>query len=527
MKCKECGAHLPYGAYGQIRCEFCDTPNYVPVPGEKEETKKKPVKKEKIQKESSSKRVLVGLGTLVITVFVLLFLYAVFLGITENGPPTTPQAPTTTAPRITTSASIITTTAPVKDEVKEYFDKGVAFRKGEDYSQAIIYLNKVIELDPNHADAYYNRGLAYRELGEHEKAISDYTKAIELDQNNAWVYNNRGYSYHVLKDYSKAISDYSKFIELEPNDAMAYHNRGLAYESLGETDKALSDAEMAASLDPTTYTPPPPITSAPTLINLDPKTNVLALDDLGPGYEISSIDTSDEVDYQIFTVVYSDVSRATVLASGVGIYDSIDGAKKSFDEPGEGIELKGQSFGDEVKYFKDTDEGMVTLTGGFRKNNILVVLVIVKSDQTSITLAELYPYLKIMERRITSDEEIVPPTTPPPTTQAPSMPSVRAAWESNPYSYTSSEVTYEIIIEVYNDGNADTKDLEIWAGLATAEEDTVWDQDWISVSDIKGGNYRRKTVYLTAPLDKATRIEINVYGSNFETIESKSAWFDT
>ncbi|MFQ5976163.1 MAG: YIP1 family protein, partial [Candidatus Hydrothermarchaeales archaeon] len=35
MKCKECGAHLPYGAYGQIKCEFCNTPNYIPVPNEK------------------------------------------------------------------------------------------------------------------------------------------------------------------------------------------------------------------------------------------------------------------------------------------------------------------------------------------------------------------------------------------------------------------------------------------------------------------------------------------------------------
>jgi len=37
MKCKDCGAHLPYGAYGNIKCEYCGAPNYVPIPGEKEE----------------------------------------------------------------------------------------------------------------------------------------------------------------------------------------------------------------------------------------------------------------------------------------------------------------------------------------------------------------------------------------------------------------------------------------------------------------------------------------------------------
>ena len=37
MKCKDCGAHLPYGAYGSIKCEYCGAPNYVPIPGEKVE----------------------------------------------------------------------------------------------------------------------------------------------------------------------------------------------------------------------------------------------------------------------------------------------------------------------------------------------------------------------------------------------------------------------------------------------------------------------------------------------------------
>jgi len=33
MKCESCGADLPYGAYGNIKCEFCNAPNYVHVPG--------------------------------------------------------------------------------------------------------------------------------------------------------------------------------------------------------------------------------------------------------------------------------------------------------------------------------------------------------------------------------------------------------------------------------------------------------------------------------------------------------------
>ncbi len=35
MKCKECGGHLPFGSFGYVKCEFCNVPNYVPIPGEK------------------------------------------------------------------------------------------------------------------------------------------------------------------------------------------------------------------------------------------------------------------------------------------------------------------------------------------------------------------------------------------------------------------------------------------------------------------------------------------------------------
>ncbi len=32
MKCKECGGELPYDTYGRIKCDFCNTQNYVPIP---------------------------------------------------------------------------------------------------------------------------------------------------------------------------------------------------------------------------------------------------------------------------------------------------------------------------------------------------------------------------------------------------------------------------------------------------------------------------------------------------------------
>ena len=49
----------------------------------------------------------------------------------------------------------------------------------------------------------------------------DAWKVIELDPENANAYINRGFSKHNLEDYKGAIEDYTKAIELDPNDALA------------------------------------------------------------------------------------------------------------------------------------------------------------------------------------------------------------------------------------------------------------------------------------------------------------------
>jgi len=57
---------------------------------------------------------------------------------------------------------------------------GLALVLDGEYEEAIVELNKAIELNPEYADAYYNRGIAFDKSGEVAQAISDYEKCIEL-----------------------------------------------------------------------------------------------------------------------------------------------------------------------------------------------------------------------------------------------------------------------------------------------------------------------------------------------------------
>ena len=61
--------------------------------------------------------------------------------------------------------------------------RGVAKGRLNDYSDAIIDLNKAIEINPRYAEAYNDRGVAKRGLKDYDSAIADFDKAIEINPN--------------------------------------------------------------------------------------------------------------------------------------------------------------------------------------------------------------------------------------------------------------------------------------------------------------------------------------------------------
>ena len=50
----------------------------------------------------------------------------------------------------------------------------------EKYAEAIVHYTKVIEYDPNFAEAYFKRGSAYQKIGKENLAKLDFEKAESL-----------------------------------------------------------------------------------------------------------------------------------------------------------------------------------------------------------------------------------------------------------------------------------------------------------------------------------------------------------
>ena len=131
-----------------------------------------------------------------------------------------------------------------------YFNEGINALNILNYSDAIYYFTKHLEINIDDYEAYFYRGGVYRALNDNERALADFTKAIELKPDYYAAYCGCGYSNYFLKEYQKAIEDFTKVIELnkyelEPWYSSAHNGRGFVYFDLKEYDKAIEDFTKA------------------------------------------------------------------------------------------------------------------------------------------------------------------------------------------------------------------------------------------------------------------------------------------
>lgn len=107
-----------------------------------------------------------------------------------------------------------------------------------DHNASIQNSLKIIELDPNYADAYRSLGISYLKLGRHGEAIENLQKAVELSGRAAFVLSDLGYGYGVS---GKRMEAYAVAKELEEKyarrEASGQFIAGV-YAGLGENDKA-------------------------------------------------------------------------------------------------------------------------------------------------------------------------------------------------------------------------------------------------------------------------------------------------
>ncbi len=167
-------------------------------------------------------------------------------------------------------------------EALQAYSASLKIRREKGDSEAIPFLKRAIELDPNFALAYAALGIAYNNLsqaslaseyvkkayelrerasdreslristmyfdlvtGETEKANQQYRLEIQTYPHDHVAHLNLGVNYSTLGQYDAAVAELTQYLELEPDEAHGYANLGAAYLALGRLEQAESTFEQA------------------------------------------------------------------------------------------------------------------------------------------------------------------------------------------------------------------------------------------------------------------------------------------
>lgn len=133
---------------------------------------------------------------------------------------------------------------------KEYTQHGRELLEKGEYVEALVNLNKAIELDPNYSSAYYLRGNIKDNFEDRHGAMKDYNLAIEKNPKFADALFARGNVKMKLQDYYGAVDDYTAAIAINENYVEAYFSRGRAKQFLQAYQDAINDCTKIIQINP-------------------------------------------------------------------------------------------------------------------------------------------------------------------------------------------------------------------------------------------------------------------------------------
>lgn len=114
--------------------------------------------------------------------------------------------------------------------------------------QAREVYQRLLQLDPDHADAHVNLGRLLHEDGGPAAAERHYRRALEIDPEHETAAFNLGVALEDLGRVREAVRAYEHALEIDPQNADAHFNLAGMYERRGEKAAAVRHLKMYRKL---------------------------------------------------------------------------------------------------------------------------------------------------------------------------------------------------------------------------------------------------------------------------------------
>ena len=131
-----------------------------------------------------------------------------------------------------------------------YRTLAVIYKKTGRHSEAVVVLDKLLDLRPDDPEVHKDLGNVLKGQGDFDAAIHAYEAAIRLNHSFAQAHNNLGLAHHEKGDLDAAISAFHEAIRLDPGKAEAHYNLGISLHEQGSLRATIAAYERALQLKP-------------------------------------------------------------------------------------------------------------------------------------------------------------------------------------------------------------------------------------------------------------------------------------
>jgi tetratricopeptide (TPR) repeat protein len=153
--------------------------------------------------------------------------------------------------KYTEAISYLNTLIDVDSTIAEgWFLRGVAKYYLNDLQGSIRDFSCSISKNPLFTQAYHYRAIVLNRLLRYNEAFKDLEFAMELRPNDQEILFTRGGTFIQTMQYDKAIQDYTKVIRSTPSNTDSWINRGIARLCSSDTLGAINDFTQAIKLNP-------------------------------------------------------------------------------------------------------------------------------------------------------------------------------------------------------------------------------------------------------------------------------------
>ena len=132
--------------------------------------------------------------------------------------------------------------------VKAFCLRGLVLGKLGDPQSALKDLNQALFLEPQNPEVSIGRGKIRVEIGDAQGAIADFNELLREYPSNSEIYSHRAKAHLKLKDYRTAIEDFSRSLALTNQNPQLYCDRAEARYDFGDLKGAIDDYQQAANI---------------------------------------------------------------------------------------------------------------------------------------------------------------------------------------------------------------------------------------------------------------------------------------